>query len=184
MKRIKELERLLDLIIEFGNEESITRCRRLLDKINLLAFELDFIVEYEDRKKDESISAMADYVLAAMLVFEEGRVGTQRFRSSLLPYIGKEGDPPRFVMIFESPEEDMEGLVNLMAHLMFFLGINEVRKCPGCENYFLIKNNPRKKVCSPKCRQRVFQKNRPEEERQKYRMRRSELYYQKKRGER
>ena len=65
---------------------------------------------------------------------------------------------------------------------MLILGIKDVRKCPACDVFFVIKKSMRQKVCSPKCKQKIYEANLSPEKKKKARHRRSDWYHAKKEG--
>lgn len=132
-----------------------------------------------ERAKMEQISLLnaANYLV-------EGGGGLRQFES--VDYFGvwEEDGQRKLRLFFYEGEANRNRLADIYIYLMFFLDMKGIRICPGCDKFFTVPGPRDKKVCSNKCRQRVYQEGLTVDQKRKQQKRRSELYHKKKRGER
>ena len=182
-------EELLDRILAFANElenpsrlpSMLDRLVRLSERANLSHYRHPFFLSLEEPMKGSWLQAESEPIEKSRAVRDDLRVTLSRMlggssRSVVIDNKGftfginrsKEGAPIQLQMCFKRKYEDDPGNISaIMSLLMLILGIKDVRKCPACDVFFVIKKSMRQKVCSPKCKQKIYEANLSPEKKKK-----------------
>lgn len=182
-KKIEQSKKLLDRILLFANEADEKKLRLRLTAIWALSnkervnisppmLKFDFsLISNEDLAQGQPLDIQYAVCLDLQRIID-GEPVTTILRAKIPR--GFIADGP--IMDIVDADGDDRYLSNVMIHLMVFLGVKAVRKCPGCNRFFIITKTLKKKACSNRCRQRAYQAQLDPKKKQKIRLRRSELY--------
>jgi hypothetical protein len=208
MTRSKEFEELLDDILQFANkkdEEAIhTHYLKIMGKAHNIGFVPDRLgyrpdsartIDIEeavmqkdiqqvymgdrDPKNDFASQYHADLCERLSEISETGNSST--------PYNGKlicmdDGNGMETIFSFKNSDGKYDSLSAIFIMLILFKGYKGVKKCKGCNGFFMLKRKIDQRTCSNRCRQKVYQDSLSPEKQKAARLRRSELYRLKKTG--
>ena len=152
MKKTDDFEKLLDKIVEFGNEGDKKKLPKLLFAIcrassglgfhyNLTLAESYHLFNFVDPPAEQKCILIRERIREVLLDivddedeptdFEPGSHNADLWRG----YPFKTVDPDWVIKFSDGPDGAGHGIADMMVYIMFFLGITEVRKCLNCENY-------------------------------------------------